>query len=569
MTVAISPGMNPTEPLPQPGVEKFREVAVWPVQLMPRHESEQIQNPSEWMRTAGAGSVWHEVADEFTANPAEFSERHYKEFVTFLPFVQRFLYGEGVNGSHNEAYGRSSIRVFRRQDVAQVRIAFPGATDPVIFDIAHIDLYFFYDIDVAILVVEIAGEKLSLRQALDTLYRFGRAYPTYWEPSGRGGHCAERVEWLSHSGDVLAASDYEMKERYLQFVCAHRAPRVASHWAFLMEPLVLDQSDSEGSVRYRELEYQRMPLMSYLAMDDVAKLTRGDLVRLGLVARPGDAKTLPYSEPYLEDFERRYCYDRYWEETCKHDFSDTRFISDGHNFTMIGEARKSFFTDAERGMLGQFRHQYFLFFLIAHFHKAALLMLSNRLVLALSRLDIRKPESVRSFRRDLRHLTEIFLRFTHRYWFHEVSDQAEARDLFAMMANHLGTDELYKRTRLRILDMNDYLERDQLRRQADTVVRLTVVTTFGLIGTISTGFLGMNLIAAADTPLSTKFIYFMLVFIPTVALTVYTVVKSKRLSEFLEGLSDERLSRRDKLNILLSVWKKERHAAPEERIRSK
>ena len=43
--------------------------------------------------------------------------------------------------------------------------------------------------------------------------------------------------------------------------------------------------------------------------------------------------------------------------------------------------------------------------------------------------------------------------------------------------------------------MNTYLDADSLRRQANTVVRLTVVTIFGLMGTVTTGFLGMNLLA--------------------------------------------------------------------------
>ena len=188
-------------------------------------------------------------------------------------------------------------------------------------------------------------------------------------------------------------------------------------------------------------------------------------------------------------------------------------------------------------------------------------MLSNQLAEEVSQLDIRQPDSVREFRRDIKQVTEIFLRFTHRYWFHEVSDQPQARDLFTMMGNHLGTDELYKRTRLRILDMNDYLERDQLRRQTDAVVRLTVVTTLGLVGTVTTGFLGMNLIAAADNTLNIKLIYFTLVLIPAAALTVYTVAKSKRLAEFLEALANERLTTREKLNALSAIWKKERRRA--------
>lgn len=553
--------MNATEPLQLPNVEKFREIVLWPVQLLPRHEGTQIQNYWECLSATSADSVWNEVADEFSVDPANFKERHYKEFVTFLPFVQRFLYGEGGGSDGDGRFGRSPIHVFRRNDVAQARITLPDDPLPATFDVAHVDLYFFYDIDIAILIMEIIGEKLSLRRALDTLYRFGRAYPTHWEPSGRGGHCAERVEWLSHSGAVLAVSDYEKKARYLRFVGEHRAPCVASHWEFLMEPLVLDHSQREGDVRYREIEYQRMPLMSYLALDEKTRLTRGDLVRFGLVTRPGDARTLPFSEQFLEDFEQRYCYDRYWEEAREHDFSDMRLLSNGHDFTMIGEAGEPFFTDTESGMLGQFRHQYFLLFLIMHFHKAALLILSNRLVAEISRLDIRRPDSVRAFRRDVKHVTEIFLRFTNRYWFHEVSDQAQARDVFTMVRNHLGTDELYKRTRLRILDMNDYLERDQVRRQTDSMMRLTVVTTFGLIGTVTTGFLGMNLIAAADNTFSTKLIYFMLILIPIIALTVYTVVKSKRLAEFLETLSDERLTKRDKLNTLFTIWKKERRAS--------
>ena len=40
-------------------------------------------------------------------------------------------------------------------------------------------------------------------------------------------------------------------------------------------------------------------------------------------------------------------------------------------------------------------------------------------------------------------------------------------------------------------------------------MRLTVVTVFGLIGTITTGFLGMNLIAAADAPLTARAAFFL------------------------------------------------------------
>jgi hypothetical protein len=91
-------------------------------------------------------------------------------------------------------------------------------------------------------------------------------------------------------------------------------------------------------------------------------------------------------------------------------------------------------------------------------------------------------------------------------------------------------------------------------------VRLTVVTTFGLIGTVVTGFLGMNLLALAEAPLVEKIWYFVLTLIPVTIITFYTIVKSKRLSDFLEAISDERLPARAKLQSLLNVWKRERRA---------
>ena len=539
-----------------PRVAHFREITLWPVQLMPMHEGVQIQRHWKYLNDPASPALWKEVVDGFTDDPSRFDECHYKEFVTFLPYVQRFLYGEGANAGIDPESTRSRLRLFRRYDVAQARISFPGDEQMHTFEVARVELCFFHDIDVAILAVEISAQDLPLTTALDTLYRLGRAYPTHWEHGGRGGHCAERVEWLSADGRVLAVSDYEDRNRYLSFVSRYRVPCVAAHWEYLVRPLVLDHSDQRGILRYREIESQRMPSLSYLALDDVTRLTRGDLVRLGLVMRPGDSQTLPCSERFLQDFEFRYCYDRHWDERAAHAGESTRFMCNGQAFTVLGNAADPFFVDPDNGMLGQFRHQYFLLCLIAHLHKAALLMLSDRLVVALNRLDIRRPDSIRAFKRSIRQTSEILLRFTHRYWFHAVSDQAQARDLFKMWSMHLNTDDLYDEVRQEIQDMAHYLDSDSLRRQADTVVRLTVVTTFGLIGTVATGFLGMNLIAAADQPLWTKVFYFLLVFIPTTVLTLYTVVKSKRLSEFLEALSDERLTRQDKLDILVSVWKR-------------
>jgi len=277
-------------------------------------------------------------------------------------------------------------------------------------------------------------------------------------------------------------------------------------------------------------------------------------VRLGLVTAPGASETLPYSAAYLASFEQRYCYDQFWNE--QRQDPGSRTMSCGHAFAMVGDAREPFFVDKEGGLLGQFRHQYFLLFLIPHIHKATLLMLSDRMADALNRLDIRDAESVKRFKRVIRQLLEIFLRFTHRYWFHEVSDQPQARELYRMTSGYLGTDRLYAEIREEIEDMSAYLETDTLRRQANTVVRLTVVTTFGIIGSVITGIFGMNFFALSEAPLPEKLAWFVAFLIPTVLLLLFTVMKSKKLSDFLEALSDDRLPMRAKVGSFLAVWKR-------------
>jgi hypothetical protein len=547
-----------------PVVREFREILLWPLQLEPLHDGRQIQKQWEVLKSLPGGSVWSEVQDEF-GDPKQFQERHYHEFVTFLPAVQRFLYGEGPHKAAHTKPVTSSLKVFRRRDIAAVRIVPNAGDEPVVLEIAHVDLYFFYDLDVVILSVEVFGNDLSLDTAQDLLFRFGRAYPPYWESGVRGATCAARTEFLDASGNVIATSDFGDRAKYLEFVCEHRAPLISSHWDFVMRPLVLHTSDEPGPLRYRQLEYYRMPVMAFLALDNPERLTRGDYVRFGLQSGPGSADEVPFSEEYLRGFEHRYCYDRHFGIKGAAAVNATRMLSGGHNLISVGAEASAFYTDSETGFLSQFRHQYFLLFLIAHLHKAALLMLSNRLAEAIQDLDIYDVESVKRFKRTIRQSHETFLRFTHRYWFHEVSIQVQAREVFAMITRHLESDELYGEVRDEMLDMESYLDSDNVRRQANVVVRLTVITTVGLIGTTATGFLGMNLIAEADSALPLKLVYFAVVFIPVVSLLLYTIVKSKRLSDFFEALSDERVGSRDKLRSLLGVWgrpKRRRAEAP-------
>ncbi|MBL8472847.1 MAG: hypothetical protein KF778_19360 [Rhodocyclaceae bacterium] len=536
-------------------VRHFREILLWPLQLMPLRESSQIQNHWEVLQVSSPDNPWREVEDEFTGDPGEFQQRHYSEFVTFLPHVRRFLYGDARGRASSPA--ESPIRVFRREDIQQVRCTFPDEDGPpLVIDVAHVDLYFFYDLDIIVLTIELFASNISLELAQEFMFRFGRTYPIYWERDGNGGHCPKTVEWLGANGQVLAVSDYENRDKFLRHVCEFRAPTDAAHWDFIMQPMVQHHSDSKGLLRYRHLEYHRMPVMGYLALEgDPRALTRADFMRLTLVMPPGDPNVMPVCGTESDKFEALHCYDRYWNDQAEGP-PGSRYTCCGEGFMLVGSAQQKFFYTPSGGLLQQFRHQYFLLFLIPHMHKAALFMMADRLVFSLKRLDIQNPESVKRFKREIRQIKEIFLRFTHRYWFHHISDQSQARELYQRLREFLGTAELYQEVQERIEDMDTYLDSDSLRRQANTVVRLTVVTAFGLIGTTVTGYFGMNLLSLGELSDWQKFIYFIGILSTTTWVTFYTVMKSKRLSDFLDVLSDERESVRSKLGALSSVWRK-------------
>lgn len=523
-------------------VRLFHASLVWPLQLESSATDDAQSRHWETFERKRDAHPWQRLDDEFTTDSAEFKERHYREFVSFLPYVQRFLYGEGrsTRESPEDPPGRSPMHVFRRKDIARLRLTLREGQVPIELQIVHIDLYFFHDLDLVQLNVEVRATDLPLDTARDILYRFGRAYPSGWEEGGDGLHNVHLAEWLDTHGQVVAQSDAAHRDKYLRFVCEHRAPCISEHWACLLRPLVLAHSDEPGDLRYRLIEYHRMPVMAYLNLDQPRSLSREQWVRVGLATVLHPDEALPVNEPTVLEFERRYCQDRFWTNTQAG--PNTRFMCTGNALTVVGDSASAFFSCPERGVLAQFRHQYFLVFLIAHLHRASLLVFSDVLVDAVNDLDIRNDGSVRRFKRRIRANFETFLRFTHRYWFHELSERSHVQAIFHMSSNHLRNGALYNEVRDEIREMSHYLDSDSQRRQTNTVVRLTVITILGLMATVTTGYFGMNIIPFGDGSVSKRVLHGVLATSAFVALVLFAISRSKRLSDFLEDLADEKLS---------------------------
>ncbi len=541
-------------------VRHFREVLFWPVQLMPLANGGEAQSHWELLEQNVENNPWRRLKDRFQTEDLAFEERHYKEFVTFLPYVQRFIYGEShsrVTHDANDPPGGSAIKIFRRRGISNLRLMLREGEAPVTLDVEHIELWFFDDINVAFLKVELSANDLPFTVVCDLLYRFGRAYPTGWDNEGHGKHNVLLAEWLSVDGTVLAMSDSDNQEKFLSYTRKHRSPGISAHWDYLLRPLVLDPSEESGMLRFRQIEYHRMPLMAFLAVDNPRGISRENWQRLGLIATLHPDEALPTQDPDVAEFESRYCYDRFWTDT--EAGPNTRFLCTGRAFIVVGDARESYFHDQTRGILAQFRHQYVLLFMIAHFHRASLLVFSDRMVDAVHDLDIRVSQSISSFRRRVYASFEAFLRFTHRYWFHELSERSHVQALYRLCSKHLGNDGLYQEVKEELQDMSQYLDSNAQRQQSTTIVRLTVVTTFSMVGTVATGLLGMNLIAEADAPISIRLTYFFVTTLITALLMLLAILKSKQLSDAMDVLADDQKSLRTRLSMLGKAWQRKVH----------
>ncbi len=529
-------------------VREFHHTLLWPVQLRPLKRDASAGVVHYWETLKRHPGPWTYVDDPLLIND-DTCVIGYEEFVYFLPYVQRFLYGVGDEGAGRQ----SSLHVFNRHDIKHAQIQLRPDETAITLDVLRTRLYFFYDIDVALIVLEIAGNNLPLPDVVDIMDRFGRPYAPAWDAAMHGAHSPDKVTFLGEGGAVLAESDYSDQSRYLSLVRNSRQTPISKHWEYLLQPMqpayAAAAPGARAGLRYTQLENKRIPAMSYLTFDDPRELSRGDMVRIGFAAKWGDSGTLPFAEPFLVDFERENCYDRYWETNTNPVGMDTRYLFCGLSFAAITRVGPG-----SNILLRQFRHQFYQIGLIANFHKAALLSLSNRFSRAVERLNVRDFESVKNFKRDVRQTLEVFLRFNHRYWFHEISNQVQASDFFKYWSRELDSVALYAEVREEARDINEYLDADRMRKQTDNAMRLTVVSSCGMVGTVATGFLGMNLYSHSDLPISFKVIIFFVVFVPTAALALYTVVISKRLANFMESMASEGLTWREKFAQFRQIW---------------
>jgi len=491
---------NPTE------VKLFRQILFWPLRLIPSQDKDPSREDfAKTLQGQLTGSPWQKHEDLYDRGTASDEITRYAEFVYFHPFIRQFLYGR--KGENHD----SVLQLFRRDDVKQVEVVLRN-DETYQFKVERLHLYAF-DIKVAILVMEISSLKpLYLVEVQDFLDQFRRVYPPYWNSNHQAGNSPKTVTLWGGNQQPLATSVYDESDELLAFVRNHKESPIVKHWRFLLEPLCLDSpdEDNKNKICFRQIEDDRIPYMAYLAFesDPRSSLSYGDMMRLTFVEGSGHSDTLPYSSQFAEYFERNYCYDPYWDtnpeyyqkdqEQNKHGGMSTRYLCCGYAFTMIGKDDPSFFSNDKAGLLAHFRHHYFQIGLIANLNKATLLVQWEDLTKAVA--DFSGSSQPRQVSQEkISEVLKNLLRLTHRYWFTELSNQMQAKQLFDWWSEHLGNRKLFDQVMKEAQDAYQYLEMAEQRHQTkvqqhqtEMTVRLTVLATIGLVVGLTLSLLGMN-----------------------------------------------------------------------------
>ena len=223
-------------------VRQFRQILLWPLQLMPLKEGNQIQRHWEVLNSARRGQSVargrrrvhrRRRAASRSATTTSSSRSCRTCSASSTAKAARERRRRTAPARRCACSGATTSRAVRV-------VAAAAATPPVTLEVAHVDLYFFYDIDVVLLNVEVDADDLPLDagagHAVPLRPRLSRPAGTTTAEACTAWH-QRRVARRRRRGAGARPTRSE-REKFLAFVGEHRAPRIASHWAYLLQPLV-------------------------------------------------------------------------------------------------------------------------------------------------------------------------------------------------------------------------------------------------------------------------------------------------------------------------------------------
>lgn len=323
-----------------------------------------LENDPHWRRI---DDPLAHAAPDGKIQGAEEEAAAFAELVYFHDFIQRSMFAKArTPGGTSD---QSPLYLFQRTDIHGARITTieDGFRNIFAMNVARIILYLFRT-GAAVFVIELEWLKstgaapmregpldvhdvapgpavpagaLTLAHVLTLRDRLRRAYAPFYKPSSGAtptpGLVVEKVTWISSGGEL---GPFQTRDQWLdaQWIVHHpldRSPPIFQHWNALLPRSFARRlrnmpATASPEVLWRHIVDDRIPNLSWLSLSTgnqpsgryYEKISRGDWVRLCFVDE-ADAREYPYDKRFLDDFETRCCYDRFFSMGTRFLFLDT------------------------------------------------------------------------------------------------------------------------------------------------------------------------------------------------------------------------------------------------------
>lgn len=501
---------------PQVNLETY---IIVPFEIVSRHK---VEISHDWTVTLAKDSNWKSRSEHSLDSisalglGAEYQKNiHYQAYNYFHPFVRDYWF----NPSQVKRYSHTGVSYLHA-------VIYNGIENrEVIFDVVCDLLHITPNI--GMLVLHLKHNHLDLKTAQACLDQLRRLYPPYLsygkDQKPFGGHFPVSVTLKDkHTAPLASFSVIDLekiREKAAGFATDHpfdsplnskkrHAHLWAAHWAYLLEPFSTDiDAPPYRDFLVRQLGDDRAAVVSLISIhtDQNENITQlidtGNLKRLCFADAPGNDPT-PYSERFLtnERFFNEYCYTRFWYNHNPEESSDkpSLIMNSGYAFCWLGDANDGhFFANPRDGAPVTFRHIYVPMAIIAHFQKAFLLTLANRLT-DLTPYENGKP--IRINMKDFRQLKLDLIAFTQTYWFSEISPQEQGIELFEMWRKKLRMSIIHDDIRQQINDIVEYNNAEATSKINSQIKFLTYWAVILAIIGLAAGILGMNTFEIKEKP---------------------------------------------------------------------
>ena len=414
-------------------VDPFDVTFVWPLRLKGSGDGKEPGRES--VKLALIAGDWKPIEDLVKRDGLPDENGYaYAEMVYFHPFVQNFLYGR-KNSRPGGRADPTHFDLYRLPRLSGKKLKIEEGTWEEAF-VIHEVLFHSFDGEIAILTLRLGATRpVTWDSARNTVSLMRTAYFQHYSvvkeemgqdgvktPVWRGGGGIEGVHIEGLPGEIGEGKVDPMD------ALGTLEPEIYQHWNDLLGPL------KKAGIKARPLGDHRIPVMAFLGLEDPTCLEPEEWFALS----EADCAQFPrYAPAFRDKALAEATYDRWWDRSdprLRH-----RYLAGPMTYSAVIAAPADRPPWFER-IRTSWRRQHYQMFLLAHYQRAALLDLQDRIARAADKADWDDAALLREVGSIQRRMAV----FSSSCSFLEISPQVQGQELYSLLRKRLALDSLYE-----------------------------------------------------------------------------------------------------------------------------